>query len=473
LLIDKSKINEYLIFNLNKQFLDSNHVDSLRIRIQNTKKVCVQDYIPLNDSNLVFYIGAPIYDTFEQVMRGIIIFELPILQINKIMNTDNDKNGLGKTGEAYIVGNDFLLRTSSRFKENSIKSVTVKTTATINAFSNKVGVSLMKDYRNIEVLSSYSPLNISGLKWAILAEMDREEALQQIYDLRNSIVILCIIVSIFIFGLVYLGSMKLTTPIILLKDAATKISEGKYNVRVNLKSNDEMGELITSFNNMAEQLSLQSEQIVKDKLLRISSVIDAQEQERQRLSRDLHDGLGQMLLAVKIKLEQLKNYDIEKLKINMSDALELLKNSISEIRTISNDLTPTVLANFGLEDSIKKLCRDCLGTANITFDLKCEGLATVKLNAKKQIYIFRIIQEIINNITKHSAASSVQISIFTLNDMIEFNISDNGKGFDLNYTNKGNGLNNIMERCELMNGICNIESNENHGTSFRITIPTI
>ncbi|HPO64175.1 MAG TPA: sensor histidine kinase, partial [Candidatus Kapabacteria bacterium] len=330
---------------------------------------------------------------------------------------------------------------------------------------------IIKDYRNIDVLSSYAPFNYNNLKWAVIAEIDKEEALEPIYNLRNSIILLCLIVSIFIFGLVYFGSTKLTTPIIMLRDAATKISKGDYDIRVNNKNNDEIGELIDSFNNMAEQLSIQSKQIEQDKLLRISTVIDAQENERQRLSRDLHDGLGQMLLAVKMKLEQAKKSSNEKNISSIAEAIELIKNTIAEIRTISNDLMPTVLANFGLAEGLKKLCRDSLQNPSISFDFFCNNLEDIKLDEKKQIYIFRIIQELMNNIIKHSEAKEAQIKIFNENDTLNIIVKDNGMGFDSTLNKSGNGLKNILERTKLLNGSLLINSIINQGTTIQITIP--
>jgi len=257
----------------------------------------------------------------------------------------------------------------------------------------------------------------------------------------------------------------------MLKDAATKISKGDYGTRVKNNNNDEIGELIDSFNNMAEQLSIQSKQIEQDKLLRISSVIDAQENERQRLSRDLHDGLGQMLLAVKMKLEQAKKSSNEKNISTITEAIELIKNTIAEIRTISNDLMPTVLANFGLTEGLNKLCRDSLQNSSIDFDFICNNLENINFDEKEQIYIFRIIQEIVNNIIKHSNAKEAQIKIFNENDTLNIIVKDNGMGFDSTLNKSGNGLKNILERTKLLNGSLLINSIINQGTTIQISIP--
>lgn len=453
-----------------KNYLNDNKLDSLIEKIQASKNVEFQDYKFISNGEIAFYAGAPIlYDLGSNGYYFIV--ELQIGSINKIMFEENENNGLGKSGESYIIGYEKLMRTSSRFKENSIKSIRVNTTAAENCLQGKSGNGIIDDYRGISVISSYSPFNIYGLRWSIIAEIDREEALEPIYNLRNSIIILCLIVSIFIFGLVYLGSLKITNPIIMLKDAAMKISKGDYHTNIQTKSEDEIGELISSFNNMAEQLLIQSEQIQKDKLLRISSMIDALEQERQRFSRDLHDGLGQMLLAIKIKIEQSKNSDKEKSLIYTNEAIELLKQTINEIRNISNDLRPNVLEMFGLKDGIKKLCRDSLQNSDIDFKFVCEDIDIGEMDSKKQIYIFRIVQEIINNILKHSAATEAEISLFNEGNNLIIKVADNGKGFDVSKKIYGNGINNIKERVELLKGSCEIISQLFEGTKYNIKIP--
>ncbi len=449
-------------------------VQSLNKLIQEvklSKKICFQDYTLSLDGNVSFFVGSPVFDEKEQTI-GIIIIELDIDEINKIMYEKKRLNkGLGKSGESYIVGKDLLMRTSSRFIENSINVQKVETDATKKALKNQSNPAVIKDYRDVLVLSSYSSFNFRGLEWIIVAEIDKEEALQPIYTLRNSIILLCLIVSIVIFGFVYLGSIRIITPILELKDAALQISKGDYEIRLVSKTNDEMGELFSAFNVMSEQLAIQSEQINKDKLLRISAMLDAIELERKRLSRDLHDGLGQMLLAVKIKLEQSKNASEEKKSIYLNDALDLLKHSINEIRTISNNLTPTVLEMFGLEDGIKKLCRDLLDNSEIQYNFNCENLDVQSINSKQQIYIFRIIQEIINNIQKHSNASEAAIHISKINDFIKINAYDNGIGFVRDSNMKGNGIHNIYERVELLGGECSINSILKKGTEIYITIP--
>ncbi len=115
------------------------------------------------------------------------------------MLEQNPNDGLGLSGESYLVGADSLMRSNSRFQENSIMQTKVSTDGVKDAFNNIVGTSVITDYRGIKVLSSYSKLNVPGLDWVILAEIDYAEATKSIYFIRNNIMLLTIFVAVILF----------------------------------------------------------------------------------------------------------------------------------------------------------------------------------------------------------------------------------------------------------------------------------
>lgn len=162
--IDSSN-TEKLLLHKSKIFEEINN----KINTNKKDDIFFLDYTE-NDRNdySLFLIKKIDYDS----SHNFIAFELRVTSINNIIYNPNNDNGLGKSGEAYIVGSDLLLRTSSRFKDNSIKNVQVLTKASQEEIKNKSSTDIIKDYRNIEVLSSYSPLNIKDLNWVIIAEID-------------------------------------------------------------------------------------------------------------------------------------------------------------------------------------------------------------------------------------------------------------------------------------------------------------
>jgi signal transduction histidine kinase len=183
---------------------------------------------------------------------------------------------------------------------------------------------------------------------------------------------------------------------------------------------------------------------------------------------ELHDGVGQLIIAAKLKLEAIEEKDDFE---NIKEIKQILDDIINEIRQISYDIMPSVLGEFGVIAAIESLCNKINETKKVKINFYCDEIPII--NNQKIIYIlYRIVQESINNIIRHSAATTAIIKISYLNKLLEIEISDNGKGFDVNnfVDNKGNGINNIKERVLLLNGKIDIFS-DNNGTIIKIKIP--
>lgn len=466
----------YIVFDSIKQ-IDNHHsiIDTLSESLLNSfyqsvlteKSTLIQD---LSKNRLFLYIGAPIYNLENQIV-GAVVLEIPFEAINNIMFEDPENSGLGKTGETYLVGNDLLMRSNSRFKDNAVSNIKVETEAVQKAFRNGDGIGIVKDYRGISVLSSFSKVIIKGLNWVILAEIDEREAMIPIFAIRNSILLISIIIVSLVFIFAFFMSRQITSPIKKLKRASEQIGKGNYEIELPVTSLDEIGVLTDTFNQMTQQLKKQSEEIQFEKKRRMTSLIDGQEMERQRLSRDLHDGLGQSLLAVKIKLEQTTKENTEKNLQLINETKGLLKEAIQEIRNVSNDLMPAVLEAFGIREGINNLCHESAQNTGIKISFCCSQIPD-HLDPTTQIYLYRITQEAINNIAKHAQATHATVELSFEKNLILLRIADNGKGFAMSSLgNKGNGIINIKQRVELLNGLCNFESKINEGTTIDIQIP--
>jgi len=390
-----------------------------------------------------------------------------IESINALMFNTNPRNGLGKTGEAYLVDGNYKMLTSSRFKDHKKPNIFVKTKATKNAFANKSNTDEYVDYRNVAVFGSYSSIEIAGRKWAVIAEIDVEEAMVSIYTLRNSIIILSIIVSLIIFGLVFVISKRISLPLIKLKQAAEIIASGNYDIQIENKTNDEIGELTEAFNKMSETINTQTQELKHEKKKQITSMLDGQEIERQRLSRELHDGLGQYILATKMKLERFENANPALKQQIVEEAKNLLVIISKEVVSMSENLAPPILNQFGLISAIENICEELRKNSNINIEFSY-NTNEVKCNEKVKIYLYRIIQEALNNIVKHSKATEVLINIDFVNHLT-LTIADNGVGFSFDRNFKpGNGISNMRERTELLGGT--FEIMQNNGTVIKIII---
>jgi len=204
----------------------------------------------------------------------------------------------------------------------------------------------------------------------------------------------------------------------------------------------------------------------------ILSVIDGQELERQRLSRELHDGIGQSLIAIKMKLESLTYMNEPEMKENLEGIKHQFDLIIDEIRRITTDLMPPVLDEFGLVIALFNLCEDTSRASKIK--IKFEHRArTDDWNKKIQTYLYRIIQEAIHNTVKHSSAKQAYVKLQGDNDAIYLSIQDDGIGFRPKEPEKkgGHGLHNIQERVKLLRGTIDIMSAPGKGTLLQIKVP--
>jgi signal transduction histidine kinase len=416
-----------------------------------------------DDNEPQCFIGKRIIESSKNT--GVLVLQIPIHDINNIMLEDGPENGLGKSGEVYLVGDDYLMRSNSRFIPNSVLNTSVKTISVFNAFKDKIGSSLIDDYRTVACLSSYDRLTIRGLNWAIIAEIDYSEAMIPIVSLRNDIVFLSLIICILLFSIAHFISRTITNPIIRLKNAALMIGEGDLEINLKPKSTDEIGLLTEAFNTMTQQLK-------QERLKRMSALYDGQELERQRISRELHDGLGQKLISIKLQLESTSKQNADEVRATIEEVKVDFLKTIEEVRQISNNLAPNILKESGINVALKYLCDSITRTSKIDIELSVYGDYSTN-EPKVKFYLYRIAQEGLNNAIKHSGATRVQLQLIGSKDSIILLIEDNGKGFeyDIDFCSSCNGIYNMKERARMLNGTLDIESEPLSGTTIRLKIP--
>lgn len=439
-------------------------------KIKKEKATQITDIIKDKHQSTVV-ICTPIQGKNEEIL-GMAMLEISTNAINSIMVENNPLNGLGETGETYLVGADHLMRSNSRFHPNSVYKTKVNSEAVISSLANISGTKVIKDYRNKKVLSSFGHLNVPGLNWVLIAEIDYEESIMPIYKIRNETIFLSIIISLILFVFVYFFAKRITRPIRLLQEAASNIGKGDFNCHVDITSNDELGQLTDSFNNMTEQLRLKNEELVEERKKRLRSDIDGQEMERQRLSRELHDGLGQLLIAIKLKLEALIHIDRSKFIYTIEGIKSLFDKTIDEVRTMSTDLMPAVLTEFGLVNALRSLCEDISERHKLDINFNSDKIND-NLSKTCKTYLYRIAQEALNNIVKHAEATKVNLTFVHHEEKIVMVIADNGKGFNFGDASLeyGNGIHNMRDRVNLLNGAFKIDSTPGKGTTIQITVP--
>jgi len=209
---------------------------------------------------------------------------------------------------------------------------------------------------------------------------------------------------------------------------------------------------------------------------RLRYLIEGEDKERERISRDLHDGLGQYLSAATLNFGsilgeiQLKGNRISE---KFETGYELLKKAIEESRNMTRRLMPISMKDFGLNESIKSL----VATMEKSTDIKIKFLTNIsqkRFNRNTESNLYRISQECLNNAIKHSQATEIVLQLFLHDELVSLTYEDNGIGFDMattSYEFDSYGLQIMNNRTQLMNGSMQIDSSIGKGTFISIEIP--
>lgn len=444
--------------------------DSLFNALKRKQGTIIQDYsINPGSGTPVLWISTLIRDATGRIC-GYLSCGVSNKPLDSFMLENDASRGLGKTGESYLVGYDHLLRTQSRFADYIILKTPVFNEGVKRAIAEGSGVGIYKDYRRTRVIGSYDKIAVPGLQWVILAELDLPEAMVPIVNLRNNLMLLSALMASMVFILTFLIARRITLPLVRLKNAAQEISEGKLTPVELPETHDEILELAETFNRMVTELDAKNRELKQEREDRLSAVLDGQEQERQRLSRELHDGLGQLLAATKLRLESIRPNEQDQSMKSIKAVSQGVDQTIEEIRRITNNLMPAVLKEFGLLTAIRNLCQSTSENAGMNLDFSAETSTRV-LNMKSQIYLFRVFQEALTNTVKHAQATKLTIKIFQSGQQLHVMIEDNGKGFHISQMGTGNGLSNIRERVNLLHGRLEFSSFPGEGAKIHIEIP--
>lgn len=462
------------------------------------------------------YLKAGIYDLThlhptKETSIGLIKIKdnkrlLKVIPYNKLEEILLERTGMGESGESYIVGSDYRLRSQSRFFPEKVPYlIEAKTIGVLDGITDKNGEGIFFDYRKIDVYSAYSSLKIDNLHWVLLSEIDVDEVTIPLKEMRLKllfftliILTLSIIISLFLTRII-------TNPIKKIQKSLLIMAKGNYNEKLVLeKSPTEIAAMFKALENLRIAIvgavdfsvdigkmnlsstykpkskhDLLGRSLIKmqDKLekFRIAEnkinitnkrlLVKNLEDERRRLARELHDGIGPMLTTIKLYVQN--RVEANEHKESLKDMID---STINEIRQMTNVLMPTSIDKFGIGATLINYVENIQKSSEASIQFEDLTKKESSLITKEQeINLFRIVQELINNSIKHSKATKIRISLTEFDNVLSLYYFDNGIGFNIKEVKLGSGIKNIKERVEIFDGILEIESTEN--TIFEIEMP--
>ncbi|MGZ5221297.1 MAG: tetratricopeptide repeat-containing sensor histidine kinase, partial [Chitinophagaceae bacterium] len=226
-----------------------------------------------------------------------------------------------------------------------------------------------------------------------------------------------------------------------------------------------------------QQEEIQNQKIAeleKDKqLMAIDAMLKGQEEERSRIAKDLHDGLGGLLSGTKLSFMTVKENLVLSPENSMlfDRSLSMLDNTIGDLRKTAHNLMPEALVKFGLHEALRDFCNSIQSSSGLQVLFQQFG-ENRKLNNTAEVFTYRIIQELVNNAIKHAGASRIIVQLTMSNDKTGITVEDDGKGFDKYKMphHKGAGISNIKYRVQYFNGGLDIVTSPGNGTSVNIEL---
>jgi signal transduction histidine kinase len=427
--------------------------------------------------------------------------------LTKTLVDQLDRNGLSLARDLAARGSDFIL-TDNTFALYELIRVSVENNEDVRYifFLDQQGVPVVHSF-GLGFPAGLAPVDsLKASEEYRLEILDTEEGL--IHDigvpilggragtthvgmserhLRNTVagatlrfVGITVMVSFVGLGLAVLLTFLLTRPIRDLVKAAKAVGSGDYTTRARVWADDEIGHLSQGFNDMTANLDFTSRKLQeKERLLEhlLHKIMSAQEEERRRVARELHDETAQSLTSVIVGLTVLERDEGTPETIEKVGALRsMVANTLDEVHRLSRQLRPGSLDSLGLIPAVQQQIREFSVNYGIQVDFHVSGFNEQRLPSEVETCLYRIIQESLTNIAKHAQAGYLSVLLERKPSSVKAIVEDNGKGIDMDKVMSGGdmdrlGLFGMEERASLLGGTLSIESEPGAGTTVFVEIP--
>jgi two-component system, NarL family, sensor kinase len=202
----------------------------------------------------------------------------------------------------------------------------------------------------------------------------------------------------------------------------------------------------------------------------LQSQLEIQEQTLQNISREIHDNIGQKLTLAKLYLNTLNYSDTDKMMLQVNDSVNIIGEAINDLSDLSHSMSSEIILNNGLISALEFEAEQLTKSGIYKISFSATG-NPVFMDTNTELVLFRIVQEVMNNIVKHAEASVIDINLHYTDALLTMEIKDNGKGFYTDRNQPGTGLQNIKKRAAILNGNLIINSTINIGTQIKVQIP--
>ena len=270
----------------------------------------------------------------------------------------------------------------------------------------------------------------------------------------------------------------LTRPILDLAEATQAVGQGDFSRRVKRWADDEIGDLAEAFNAMTGDLARAAQERAEREQLRVEYVkriIAAQEDERKRIARELHDDASQALTSLRVGLKTLTDICADpELHRRVTDLQTIAAQTMQGIHDLALQLRPSVLDDLGLVAALERHLSDCRRRYGLTIDFAVHGLSDMRLSPAIETALYRIVQEALTNIGRHAQAHTVSVLLEHRDGKVVAVVEDDGVGFDQGAADSAGrrlGLFGMQERAALLSGKFTLESAPARGTSLFVEVP--
>lgn len=262
-------------------------------------------------------------------------------------------------------------------------------------------------------------------------------------------------------------------PLHRLRETMRQVQAGDLDRKAPITGQDaDADQLAVAFNTMLAALDDLSR-------TRASQILHAQEQERKRIARELHDETGQVLTSLLISLALLEEaVSGEEAHERIAETRALAHQTLRAVRNLSIDLRPSALDDLGLLPALRWYVKEYQQRCGIAAEFSASGCKE-RMSPEIETAIYRIVQESLTNTAKHAHASKIWVSVHEEGALVHVNVRDDGRGFDVQavlktpWQDRGLGLGGIMERASLLNGAVQFSSQPGRGTTVDVTIPLV